>query len=248
MESVRLDGELLRALLQSRLPSGIPELLARWDPNASLHRSTVYRWLKGSLPQSTGDMLRLCSILDVDPFALVVPSGTDFMASAHSLVYSYQNDHWKPALAFMKSFLGRRPEWPPQGLAKTHFAREWHVAEITHEASTEVNVFATFAIESGSEHHDSHPHVCHFAYRSPASFGGRWLHYGYVQQRADEVKLAHIGGHFESYRKASANEPACVQTFFGPSLAQFRVASLHPFRISRQTIVDPASPRVRFPA
>lgn len=248
MKSVRLNGELLRAIIESRLPAGIPDLLAQWDQNASLHRSTVYRWIKGSLPQSTDDMLRLCSILDVDPFALVTPTGSDFTVSAHSLIYAYQNDHWKPALAFMKYFLGRRQDWPPRDLVRTHFGRDWHVTDITHEASAEVNLFATFEIQRGSEQNESHPHVCHFAYRNPISFGGRWLHYGFIQQYDEEVKLVHINGQFASYRKASASEPALVQTYFGPSPAEFRIASLHPFQVTRCTTPEQAMPSVRFPA
>jgi len=245
---IRINGPLLKALIQNRFRGGVSELMSMWDPNGGPHRSTVHRWTRGSFPQSREDMLRLCALLDVDPFYLVLPEREDALDAANHLAYAFQNDHWKPALAFIKDFMGRRSEWPPKRIATNYFRRSWVTRELVHDPSVRSNYYATIEISSGQQGDRSWPQTFHFAYRHPTLFGKRWLHFGLVVRHGLAVRLMHINGYTHSSESENLTDATLVETFYGQGNAIFRVASLHPFSLRVIGHENSTRATVRFPA
>ncbi len=248
MSPIRINGELLKALIQRQFRGGVNELLSIWDTQGGVHRSTVHRWAKGSLPQSREDMLRLCGILDVDPFCLVLPACGDAMGAVNQLIYAFQNDHWRPALSFIKDFMGRRPEWPPKYVAAEYFGRQWYTKDFEHDSSVMKNFYSPIVIFGELQKDLMRPQTFHFAYRHENLFGRRWLHYGFVVRSGLAVRLLHINGHTDEYITRNHREPTRVETFFGQENAIFRIASLHPFSLNIGPERDNVDSAVRFVA
>lgn len=251
-DAARLDPALLRMLIAKRLPGGIAELQDRWvqspaqvDRDAAVpHRSTMHRWSTGKVPRTSDDLLRLCGVLDIDPLCLLTLPQADPDLAIEKLMSAYVHGRWQPpALEFLAEFLGRRSAWPPQGLARRYFGRDWYTAELEHDPARAANFYATFRIAAAGEG----PFVYHVAFRHSRLFARRWLQYGFVVRHGLAVRLRHINGHVDTYEAPSLASATLVQTWFGPGSVCFRVASLHPFALT----LDPPGPvegeAVRFP-
>ena len=256
MAKLRLDGQLLHALLATRLPGGVAELQARWylpdrsgivskDPP---HRATFHRWTQGQVPRTADDLLRLSSILDVDPMCLLKLPERNPEATMERLASTYMHGRWEPpALEFLQEFMGRRAAWPPPNLARDYFGRAWHKQEITHDAMDRTNYYATLRIAALDRTRSGGPFVYHVAFRHPSLFGRRWLQYGLVLRHSTRVSLRHINGHSDSCDAHDARAPTLVETWFGPGPAIFCVASLHPFTMDLIETEPEGEPVVRFP-
>lgn len=256
MPALRLDGHLLHALLEDRLPGGMADMHARWptydltgeEPNVPPHRSTVNRWTRGLMPRTADDLMRLCGILDVDPMCLLKLPDDDPDATMESLATTYLHGRWEPpALKFLEEFLGRRAQWPPPGLAQRYFARKWCHREFAHEATTRTNHYATISITPSGRARCGGPFVYHVAFRHATLFGKRWLQYGVVLRYGNRISLRHINGHTDMYDAEEVQSPTRIETWFGPSPAVFRVASLHPFDLAVNETGASSLPTVRFP-
>jgi|GEM_PF-1770951 len=252
---VALDGRRLRDLIAERLPRGASELRDRWhwqeaEKGESIeppHRATIHRWTQGQMPRTKNDLLRLCSILDVDPMCLLRLPEDDPEATMERLSTAYLHGRWDPpALEFLSSFLGRRTMWPPAWLARDFFARDWCVREFEHDLAGRINYYATLRISVSDCAYRNGPFVYHVAYRHRALFGKRWLQYGVVQRGGNCVKLLHINGFTETCC-VDASSPFRVQTWLGPGAAVFRIASLHPFVLDVADEAGSDEPTVRFP-
>lgn len=249
MHPVILNGQLFRRLLHARFADGVAGLQSHWDASGGPNRATLYRWIGSALPRSPDDLLRLCALLDVDPFCLLVPGGGNAIAAASALIHAYQNDHWErvPALSFLRQFAGRQSEWPPSALATEHYRRNWSVIDFTHSASLGHSYYARLELRPTPDR-GLLPTTYHFAFRQQHFFGSKWLHYGYVVDHASKVSLVHINGHIQDYDRSANQSRAIVETFFGPISTTFRVASLHSFDLRILTPTETANaPAVRFP-
>lgn len=253
-DAVSLDRTLLRGLIASRIPGGISELQDRWvqspgqvdSPDADVpHRSTIHRWSNnGQVPRTATDLLRLCSVLDVDPLCLLKLPQTEPDLAVERLMSAYFHGRWQPpALEFLAEFLGRRAAWPPQALARRFFGRDWFTAELEHDVSKAANFYATFRISAVGEG----PYVYHFAFRHSQLFARRWLQFGFVVRDGMRINLRHINGHVDSCEVTKVPSAALVQTWFGPGPAFFRVACLHPFSLVLVPTPTDEEAVVRFP-
>lgn len=247
---VNLDGKRLRNLIDDR--GGVSKFLEDWtttsgDGNEDLDRATVYRWFGGQLPKSETTLLRLSSLLDVDPFALLGVTDRDLGSVADDLVDIVQRSRSIPApLQLLRDFFGRQQEWPPERMARVYFGRSWFMRDFDHDPSEARNIDATIALTTKSSARQRHPYVFHFAFRHPRLFAERWLEYGIVLKYCGTVTLWHINGYSKTIELATPDEPARVQTWFGQGPAIFRVASLHPFNL--ELAFDDAELELRFPA
>lgn len=245
---VRLDSDLLRSLIDAQ--GGVPRLVDRWnevEPDESPDRSTVYRWINGtSLPKTDSDYLHLCSLLDIDPFALATTAGNDVEAVADEVLRVMQFD--TPATStfhFLRSFMGRQLQWPPRDIARVHFARDWHTKDFTHDPNVRANYYPRILLQGTAS---EVPQVFHFAFRHESAFLGRWLEYGFVRSYGTLINLQHIDGRTDHMSISSREEPVPVETWFGPGPVQFRVASLHSFSLRLETRDSDRGKAVRFPA
>lgn len=244
---IRLDHELLGVLIEAQ--GGVPTFVDGWiaaHPHESLDRSTVYRWIKGtSLPKSEQAYLRLCGLLDIDPFALALMEGAAAKSAAEEILrIFYAGTPGRSAFLFLQQFIGRRLQWPPQDIARTYFARAWHMREFAHDPRIKSNFYATITLHGSATRT---PQVFHFAFRDSAAFMGRWLEYGFVRTYQTSAKLLHINGHTDQMPVAKSTDPMPIETWFGPGPAQFRVASLHPFRLTVDTTDSQRGKVLRFP-
>ncbi|MCA9180604.1 MAG: hypothetical protein KDA51_04105 [Planctomycetales bacterium] len=256
MATLRLDGQLLHALLATRLPGGVPEVQARWslhdrsglESKGPPHRATFHRWTQGQVPRTADDLLRLSGILDVDPICLLKLPERNPEATMERLASTYVHGRWEPpALEFLQEFMGRRAAWPPPSLARDYFGRDWHKREITHDATDRTNFYATLRIAPLDGSRCGGPFVYHVAFRHTSLFGKRWLQYGLVLRHGNRISLRHINGHIDGCDARDALAPNLVETWFGPSPAVFCVASLHPFTLDLIEAGPTGEPVVRFP-
>lgn len=254
MAEISLNGRLLRDLIAIRFKRGVSDLIEAWEASESPagktvpHRATVYRWQQGQIPRRE-ELLRLCALLDVDPFSLLALPEADEADAIRRLHSSFWLDRWDPsALSFLAEFFGHQTDWPPTLMAKTYYGRAWFTKEIEHDANHRVNYYAQIEVTSAQDHRREIPQVFHFAYQQPGAFGHRWIQYGFVERLRTSVRLVNIKGEMERYAARAMNDPTLVETWFGPSFTNFRIASLHDFSITlRSSEVDTAE-RVRFSA
>ena len=252
-DAAMLDPAVLRALIAKRMPGGIAELQDRWtylptrvdSPDSAVpHRSTMHRWMTGQVPRTADDLLQLCGVLDIDPLCLLTLPEANPDLAIEKLMSAYVHGRWQPpALEFLTEFLGRRAAWPPQGLARRFFGRDWYTAELEHDPARAANFYATFRISAAGEG----PFVYHVAFRHTHLFARRWLQYGFVVRHGSSVRLRHINGHVDTCETPSAASPTLVQTWFGPGSVYFKVASLHPFELTLNPLGPVEGKVVTFP-
>lgn len=256
MAILRLDGQPLRSLIAARLSGGVPELQARWSSSNPAdtehseppHRATLHRWTQGQVPRTADDLLRLCGILDVDPMCLLNLPEDNPEATIERLLATFIRDRWDPpTLEFLKGFMGRRSLWPPPELARKYFDREWFTQELAHDAKNRANFYATLRIAPSAPTYREGPFIYHVAFRQPKAFGERWLQFGVVMRHGNRISLRHINGHTEDCDALSKFGDTLFETWFGPSSAVIRVASLHPFALNSDEQGRPTKSIVRFP-
>lgn len=250
--SIRLNGRLLQTLIQE--VGGVDEFLDAWtlstlNGEEQPSKSTVYRWIKGQLPKNSSLLLRLASVLDVDPFALVTIADQNIVAATDQMVEIVQHGIETPApLKLLREFFGRLKEWPPQAVAVSYFKRPWVVHEFSHDPSAGCNYNALLELRASKLIRDSRPQVFHFAFRHPQWFAGRWLHYGFVSRQGTSASLSHINGYTQQMTLAATQEPTPVKTWLGSAPATFRVASLHGFQLVNVTDERVRDDALLFPA
>jgi hypothetical protein len=234
----------------------VDRLLDRWQASQARNtdaskdvpdRATIYRWLNGAFPRTRDDLLRLCGFLDVDPFCMLTLPATDEAAAVRRLHSAFWLNRWEPpALSFFAEFFGHQHYWPPSQLAKQYYGRDWHTEEFGHDPEIRANYYAQIELVRLAVPDSGTPQVFHFAYQQPGLFGQRWIQYGFVERQGLLVRLLNITGQVEHYRAESGDRPSVVETWFGPSLANFRIASLHPFSMRFKDAQEPTDLRVRF--
>jgi hypothetical protein len=250
---VRLNGQLLRELIDAG--GGMEAFLDRWhaaDPDGTEHlsRAAAFRWINGQLPKNAERLLQLSAVLDIDPFALLSPGQASVREAAEALLEIVQSGRLvPPALQFLRPFFGRRQQWPPQIPDAGGRPRSWHVREFEHDPRLRANCYGVVdlvPLRSGTHLAGIGPRVFHFAFQHPRMFAARWLQYGFVLHHGLCSTLFHINGHTEELERRDCEEPTRVRTWFGPGPAIFRVASLHPFRLTEPR--ESHEPALAFPA
>ena len=181
------------------------------------------------MPKSGDDLLRLASLLDVDPLCLLTFDRGSVQVAIETALSWAQRNRWE-RFKFFQTFFGRQSEWPPKELSTIHFGRSWNEATFQHDASARANYYAVVQITPGRGGVSTFPQTFHFAHRHQEQYAGRWLSYGFVVIHGESVRLQHINGQSNSYR-AENLLAASVRTVFGPNPAEFKVASLHPFSL-----------------
>lgn len=247
MDGIIIDGLLLSKLIDSRFPLGRDDFIAQWDASGNgVNRSTVWRWTRGQLPKSGEDLLRLSAILDVDPLSLLTFDRGSKMELIDRLFMSYERNQWR-RLGFFKEFFGRQKIWPPILTATNDSERTWHRQFFAHDPSKKSNFYAKLSLNGAQPADSLRPQVFHFAFRKTGGLSDHWLGYGYVTRVGSLVQLIQINGHTDSYTEENLSVPICVETFFGPSGAEFCIASLHPFSVAIGQDYSEDSSKVRFP-
>ena len=245
-----LRRELISRKVAEAFGGSPAAVAASWPIDPVPHRSTVLRWLTaGTFPRSARQFLALAGALDVDPFSLWSFRASTFDLLCARIIGVARQRRWSrlhPALSFVDRFLGPTAQWPPVDIAEDYFERPWHIADFEHPARINRNYYGRILIESPRAHDFSDPQVWYFAHRDTGVRNASWHPYGFVQRMGVELSLFNFSGLTDRAEMVAAPRRFCVETWFGEGAAQFRVASLHDYRLEIAVAANPGVPSVRF--
>lgn len=200
----------------------------------------------GRSPRATFERPRLS---DVDPFGLWTFRISAFDVLCARIIGVARQRRWSrlhPAPSFLDRFVGPTAQWPPVEIAEDYFGRPWRIAEFEHPARVDRNHYGHILIESPRTCDFADPQIWHFAYRDAGVRNAAWRPYGFVQRMRAELSLFNFSGLTDRADIGVATRRFCVETWFGEGAAQFRVASLHDYRLDVTVAANSGIPRVRF--
>jgi len=222
---------------------------------AGLNRSTISRWRKQSaLPNDPLQFLRLAQVLEIDPLLLFELDEQRFSAlcfQVGKLLLSGGLAGALRSLAFVEEFWTCAGEsWPPATVVSRSgtVGYDWHTADFVHEGQLGVgpkgrNFYASIPLDGSRIRSRNAPQVWHLAYRDRVGAAALWHPYGSVAMVGDRIELYAYQGRVEV---VTASGPFAIQTWFGEGDAEFRIASLHPFRADVMRDAPPDHAVVRF--
>jgi hypothetical protein len=241
-----IDVDALQRRLQRKFSGNISAVAVAWPYDFQApHRSTILRWFKGqTLPRTEQHLLCLAAALDLDPLALwhLVPERFPVLcARVLEAVASDDWGHLMYGLSFLARFVLPSRNWPPNVLARKYYGKKWVLAEFSYDAIDHRSYFEPLLVESLAPIQGDQS--WHFAWRPTAE--SAWRPYGFVRLREKEVLLFSFSG--ESSRATVLDGSSFfVETWVGPGAAQFRIASMHDFRLRVAAPNPECLPAVRF--
>ena len=254
-KGVPFDGKLLNLLISRA--GGVNAFLDIWHSRygetgtavETPDRSTIYRWMNGAWPRNVKQLCALAHLLDVDPISFLSVSDRSAPNIFATLYRCYESRKWEPpALSFMSGHAGHQRDWPPATASKAPFLRDWRMCEFEHDLSLGTNFYVLLKIHKTCAREGTLPQVFHFAFQHQTLFSRQWLQFGYVIRCSNNVRLVSINGYVETCILEDTKQPTLVETWFGPSPANFRIASLHDFEANLSSETTLEFRRVRFPA
>jgi len=231
---------------------GFPGFSRQWPLSTSVpNRTTVWRWLSGKSPIAPELVLALAGTFDLDPFALFEITPKAYAALCRALVRSIGTTHSNPLtqdLQWLAAFVVPSEDWPNSEISSRFFKRTWTVVPFCHTAKVGRNYFQRFSVTAPPRTFGE-PQVWHFAFRDQSPLSRLWIPYGFVERQLSEIALFHYHprGHSMTLRIPANTTTFAVETWCGLGPADFRVASLHEFKLAFSDEADPATPCVRFP-
>jgi hypothetical protein len=241
------DVARLNERINKRFDGSPAAVVRAWPTDEAPTRSTIGRWLTSkTLPKSADTILGLAGALDLDPIALwhVAPGSFHRVSrQIEKLVSGHSFGPLAPA-GFLPAFILPSVDWPPAEVVP-YFRRKWFLSHFEHTATELRNYFA--AIDVRSEHDDSVDldHIWHFAWRHPSS--ALWRPYGFVRLTSSSLRLYSYSGAIETAAVPADMQSFVVETWFGEGPAEFRIASLHPFKCAlATTTISKEASTVRF--
>jgi hypothetical protein len=135
--------------------------------------------------------------------------------------------------------------WPDNQLTELHYGKVWSAHEFEHDARSVINSYVTFRIGGAQDEQRDWPRAYHIAYRRKFNADGLWRPFGSIISRQAEITLLHENGAMQVARQRPGQRLIEFKTFFGPSAAEFRIASLHPFE-ARVDLVDDSAVELVF--
>jgi len=246
-----LRRALLRDLMHAKLKGYLGFSLAWPSPTRTPNRVTVWRWLNGKSQVAPGLVMPIAGAFDLDPCALFEITPRAYESLCRALVRSIDTNHTHPVkreLQWLASFVVPREDWPCNDIPSRYFKKPWTVHGFRHTAKHARNFFQKLSV-TAPPRACGEPQVWHFAFRDQTSSSSLWIPYGFVERTSQKIELFHY--HARGHSVTVKIEPdACtfvVETWFGPGPAEFRVASLHEFKLVLSALADPTTPCVRFP-
>lgn len=229
---LEVDYRLIAELMRSRC-SGNSSFRDAWEARFEdvPDRKTVDNWQKKSaMPRTLKRFLRLASVLDCDPFLLLSHHLDSEFTSATVLdlalgVATIDGIQRRE----MYELFGPRRDWPNVPAIRKLTNDTWHVREFAHTGER-LNYYQTVEIIPQVTHR---PLAFHFAYRIQGS--PVWYPYGTLSHWGERAILNNFNVPTDlglSSKTLHAPEPLTVSTLFGFGLCNFRVTSVHPFRLS----------------
>jgi hypothetical protein len=246
-----LRRSLLRDLMRDKL-KGYAGFSLTWPlPTRAPDRTTLWRWLNGRSQVPPALVLALAGAFELDPCALFEITPKAYAALCRALVRNIGTNHAYPLtqdLQWLASFVVPSEHWPCNDISSQYFKRSWTVQSFRHTAKNARNFFQKLLV-AAPPRTCGEPQVWHFAFRDQTPNSLLWIPYGFVERTAEKIALFHYHarGHSVNLRIPLDATTFVVETWFGPGPADFRVASLHEFKLALSDKADPTTPCVRFP-
>jgi len=238
--------------LTTRKFNGSLALIQAW-PRAFVppHRTTLWRWLKGRVPVPPDQVLPLAGALDLDPFVLFETTPDSYATLCLALMQKIAVRNVGPLgseLEWAHDLIVPSRDWPPRKIATRYFSnnREWMTQDFCHTAREGRNYFQRVSITA--EHREfAEPQVWHFGFRVPGAKRPVWTPYGFIERERDCIRLYQFRGHTAELETPPNTKSFVVETWFGIGPAEFRVASLHRFKLAIVQSADSSTRCLRFP-
>ena len=228
---------------------GFTQLAADWEKKADdspdfprpKQRSSIYRWMSQGVPvkgpENRYKLLALCGLLDVDPLAVLDYEKLGYFSSftkVRQLVYSTQlvMDSIGPLFELYKP----NEHWPSSRLAKMYFGHDWHDSTFSNANEWKEDHYGLLRATFSSNHLER-PKAVHIAYRRTRYPDTMWRYYGTVISVGMELRLYSESG---AYRIMPAvhDREIRFRTYFGARPVEFKVVSLHEFKLEREWPFD----------
>lgn len=244
-----LDAKLTFDLFEQKF-GGIENFAEEWSvysgqggitPNPSRSSKTIYKWIAEGMPKAEETFFSFFGALDADPIALVDLEKSRFRSRFGRLrqailLGGINIGGFRPLL----SLLSPSPKWPDDALTNRYFRRNWTKQEFLHEARVTKNLDVTIRVCGDQEQPKEWPRAFHIAYRRLTNADGLWRPFGTILTRNSEAILVHENGAIRNVELPFRSQHRIdFKTFFGPSPAEFRLASLHPFEAKLDLYDDP---------
>jgi hypothetical protein len=195
-------------------------------------QQTINKWLiSGGVPTLNDQLFGLCSLLDVDPLAILDYERSGYFskfATLRQLVY-LAPDRLGGLFPIFKMY---RPgdDWPSSKVAHDFFGRAWCAHEFTNEDN-----YATTDYILVKAQFDAcltyRPLAVHIAYKRVGVPDTMWRPYGSVLAIDGTLHLYNESGSYQSMQQATDHEIR-FRTYYGGRPVKWRVASLHGFRVA----------------
>lgn len=252
---IPLNTTLVDAIRRERFET-INDMLAEWEHRVETKKqrqgqarskATVHRWLADGFPSNQDDIFGFAALLDVDPIG-ILNIDREYVSRQFGIerrLFQLPDPHKSPLSPLWPIYFPG-PSWPNDELTQTYYGRSWCAREFVHDASVCSNVYAAVHLAPTADIPPHAPRVFHFAYRRTNASDRMWRPYGTVIGLNGEVCLISENGDYERITDERSPETVVVETHFGPGSAEFSVASVHTFEITKQDAPSAEKIAVRF--
>ena len=237
MAWLRLATDRIRKRVDERFRGSVAALASSMRVEPPPHRSTVGRWIDNlTSPKSADLALALAGALDLDPVLLWDFDPASVERLCKQIDQAIRRDNWEkllPALRYFADLAGQNAEWPPSRIAREFYDRLWSVEAFEHRPDSDFTPhFARLRLIQEGGGKDSSPQVWHFAYRDIGSkLPALWSPYGFVETDGERIRILSYRGELETVARSGRERAVAVETWLGPGSAEFRIASLHEFKL-----------------
>ncbi|WP_157075209.1 hypothetical protein [Erythrobacter sp. AP23] len=244
-----MDSKLTFELFEQKF-GGIENFAEEWSIHALRHEGTanpsrssktIYKWIANGMPKAEDTFLSFFGALDADPISLIDLEKSQFRKHFGRLrqailLGGINIGGFRPLMYLLRP----SPQWPDETLTGKYFRRRWATQDFLHEAEHVKNLDVTIRIQGDPEQPREWPRAFHVAYRRLTNADGLWRPFGTILTRNSEAILVHENGAIGNAALGfGSGHRIDFKTFFGPSPAEFRVASLHPFEATLDLYDDP---------
>lgn len=197
------------------------------------------------MPSKSDALFGLAGTLDVDPVSVLDLQSDRFaeLFAKERRLLQIEEAYHSP-LSPLRALYFASPLWPHDEVATGYYGRPWLVKEFEHEAKEHLNVYAAVYLESLTAD-PPYPRTYHFAYRRAGDASRMWRPYGAVIGFKNEVLLFSESGDRQEVQTGGSPMTVTVETYFGEGPAEFRIASLHDFRLTLE-VLSKGKSAVRF--
>lgn len=148
----QVDAELVHRIFEERY-GGIANFAEEWANTSAAGEAgqrsvkTIYAWLKNGMPNTKDTLYSFCGALDVDPVALIDFDRSDLRKNFGRLRRSFllgglNAGGYRP----LYDLLHPSRTWPPNGLSRKFYNRQWCTFQFEHLADQVTNTYAEITV------------------------------------------------------------------------------------------------------